>query len=403
MNILHLTPYYAPAWAFGGVVRAVTGLAEAQARAGHRVVVLTADALDRSRSIGATEEVRNGVRIHRARNLIPLLRRRWNLSTPIGVGRTAARLIRRHGFDVLHCHELRTTENLLAAGRACPPDLPRIVSPHGTLPVATGRRWAKRVWDGLFGAALARRMSHVLALTDGEAEEARALWRRLGAPLLERQVTVVPNGVEDFDAPDGLEGAAFRSRWNLGEEPVVLYLGRLAERKRIPLLVSAFARVLDRGARARLVVAGPDEGAEAALRRMVCAFSLEGRVTFTGLLEGKDRIAALRSADVFVLPAAGEGASIAALEAAACGLPLILTEVGIVPEEVEAESAMVVGPMVEDMANAMRRLLDDRPLRERMGRRGRELVGAEYTWTRIAARVVGVYQEVIRRAGRAGP
>lgn len=403
MNLLHVTPYYAPAWAFGGVVSAVTGLAEAQARAGHRVLVLTTNALDRSHRIDAGEEQRNGVLVHRVRNLSPLLRRRWNLSTPIGFAPTAARLIRKHDIHLMHCHEFRTAENVLATGRACSPGLPRIISPHGTLPHTTGNRRAKQGWDRFFGPTLARRMSHVLALTAAEAGEARDLWRRLGHPLQEAQVTVVPNGVEEPPLPGAGEREAFRRRWELGDEPVVIYLGRLTERKRLPLLVSAFAREVRRGLRARLVIAGPDEGALAGLRRQVRALALDNQVRFTGLLESDDRFAALRSADVFVLPASGEGASIAALEAFGCGLPAILTESGIVPQQVEAGAALVVPATVDSLAEALRRLLDDRGLREMMGRQGHEAVIPDLTWPRIAARIDAVYAAVLKRAGRSNP
>ena len=69
LSVLHVTPYYAPAWAFGGVPRAVTDLACAQVAAGHRVTVLTTGVLDATTRIPAREEVRDGVRIVRARIL----------------------------------------------------------------------------------------------------------------------------------------------------------------------------------------------------------------------------------------------------------------------------------------------------------------------------------------------
>ena len=83
MHILHLTPYYAPAYAFGGVTRSVEGMTRALARRGHRVTVLTTDALDQtSRTDAPSDEMLNGVHVLRVRNLSPFLRGRLNLSTP---------------------------------------------------------------------------------------------------------------------------------------------------------------------------------------------------------------------------------------------------------------------------------------------------------------------------------
>ncbi len=108
MNILHVTPYYAPAYAFGGVTRAVEGMARALVRHGHTVTVLTTDALTPTeRCTDPADEMRDGVRVLRARNLFK--RGTLNLSTPIGL----RGLLRDLTPDVIHCHEFRTVENLL--------------------------------------------------------------------------------------------------------------------------------------------------------------------------------------------------------------------------------------------------------------------------------------------------
>ena len=75
MRILHLTPYYKPAYAFGGVVRAVEGMARALVERGHQVTVLTTDAMDYKRRLsGAQDETIDGVRIIRCPNVSTWLR-----------------------------------------------------------------------------------------------------------------------------------------------------------------------------------------------------------------------------------------------------------------------------------------------------------------------------------------
>src|SRR5690349_17601118 len=112
MRILHLTPYYAPAYAFGGVVRSVEGMARALARRGHTVTILTTDALDQqSRYSGDLESVQDGVHVLRTPNVLPRMRGRYNLSTPNLMAKRAEEILPQ--VDVVHCHEFRTVENLL--------------------------------------------------------------------------------------------------------------------------------------------------------------------------------------------------------------------------------------------------------------------------------------------------
>src|SRR5262245_28470780 len=132
LHILHVTPYYAPAWSYGGVVSAVTGLAAAQAEGGHRISVLTTDALRQSVRNPTKREVLDCVEVIRCRNLSNTLHARYNLSLPPGFRSAFERLA--SVIDVIHMHELRTVENLLIGHRK-----PIILSPHGTLPYVTGR------------------------------------------------------------------------------------------------------------------------------------------------------------------------------------------------------------------------------------------------------------------------
>ncbi len=129
MNRLHVIPYYAPAWAYGGSVRAATELTRALVRAGHRVTVLTTDTLSPHERAPVPRETLDGVEVVRARNLSNALRGRLNLSTPRGMAALARSLIVERRIDLVHCHELRTVENLRVAPVAEALDVPVVVSP----------------------------------------------------------------------------------------------------------------------------------------------------------------------------------------------------------------------------------------------------------------------------------
>jgi glycosyltransferase involved in cell wall biosynthesis len=397
MNLLHVIPYYAPAWAYGGVVRATTDLTRALAAAGHTVIVLTTDTLSPSERTVTLEDVIDGVHVYRARNRSNVLRGRLNLSTPVGFEAAARDLIQQYAIQVVHAHEVRTVENWRLAPLINRLGVPLVVSPHGTLPYDTGRRSVKRLWDRLFARRLLPRFDRVIALTAHEADEARAIWSAWGVPLPDERISIVPNGIHVDDFARLPDPAPFRARWKLGAGPVVLFLGRLHERKGLHLLIPAFADAAQSIPDARLLIVGPDEGKRAALDAQVAQLKLGERVIFTGLLTGEDKLAALAAADLFALPAVGEGFSMAVLEAMACGLPILLTPGCNFPEVVPAGAGLVVEREVSALREVLHTLLTDDERRASMGRSARELVHARYTWPQVVTQLEDVYRAVIAR------
>lgn len=382
MNILHVTPYYAPAYAFGGVTRVVEGLARAQAAHGHAVTVLTTDALSQdARWRGPAETRADGVRVLRARNRSVWLRGHANLSTPQGFASLTERALEQ--ADIVHVHELRTVEALAVIPRAAARRLPVLLSPHGTLTRTTGRGLLKAGWDALFGRRLARGVSTVVALNAAEAEDAAALWAQFGLPAPD--TVLVPNGIDPAELV--MEGGSdFRAQHMLGDDVVCLFLGRLHPRKGVLALAQAFAQANVPGS--RLVFAGADDGALAALRPF-----LGERIVYAGFLQGAQRLAALDAADLFALPATGEGQSIAALEAMAVGLPLLLSPGCHLPEAQDAGAALIVPPQPEALAHALARLLTDSALRRQMSRAAAALALQRFTWERAAAQMEAVYRQ----------
>jgi len=385
MRILHLTPYYAPAYAFGGVVRAVEGMAAALVKRGHDVTILTTDALDqRQRCPGPPDETVDDLRVLRRPNVWPRLRGGLNLSTPRSMRRTAEAIL--PTVDVLHIHEFRTLENLLVTPVAQALRKPIVLSPHGTLNLGTGRGRLKTVWDRLLSPGLALRIDHVVALSQAERAEAEALWRGFGKRQRPTRFSVIPNGV-DLPAFDQRKLAAdFRQRYNLGDTPAVLYMGRLQKRKGVDVLVEAFKAS---GAEdASLLIVGPDEGMLPTLRALAAD---DRRIVFTGYLDGEARLGALAAGDVFALPAMGEGQPMAALEAMAAGMPAVLSTGCNLDEAETAGAGYVVEASAAAVAEKLSLLLGDASQRDLMGQRARQLVRERFSWDGVAEKLEDVY------------
>jgi len=147
-------------------------------------------------------------------------------------------------------------------------------------------------------------------------------------------------------------------------------LGRLSEKKSPDLLLTAFSKIPAKvGEReVRLVFAGPDEqGMEARLRKLAKELRVADRTIFSGAVFDDEKWAAYRDADVLVLPAQHENFGNTAAEAAAVGTPVIVTETcGVAP--LLADGGRVIAHEEEALRKALGELLQNEPMRERLGR-----------------------------------
>ena len=119
------------------------------------------------------------------------------------------------------------------------------------------------------------------------------------------------------------------------------------------------------------------------------------RIVFTGYLEGDARLGALAAGDIFALPATGEGQPMAALEAMAAGMPVLLSPGCNLEEVEEAGAGYVVDATVDAFADNMRLCFTDDASRWQMGERARQLVDERYAWDGIAERLEDVYLSVL--------
>ncbi|MBM4236618.1 MAG: glycosyltransferase family 4 protein [Firmicutes bacterium] len=129
---------------------------------------------------------------------------------------------------------------------------------------------------------------------------------------------------------------------------------------------------------------------------------LRERVTFTGRLTIEDLVKQYNTASVVVVPSVYEGFGLPAAEASACATPVIATSGGALPEVIaDGESGLVVPPMdPEALAEAIRSLLSNPDLRERMGNKGRERIQHLFTWQKSAKEHTAYFLEVINEYSR---
>lgn len=229
------------------------------------------------------------------------------------------------------------------------------------------------------------------------------------ATLLERgvppdRVRVVPLGAGLPYAPcrDPEALASLRRRYGL-ERPFLLFVGGAFSRKNLAAAVRAFHLLRDRKrVPHQLVAVGTSRRAARTL--MAAAGldpdALDPDVVCLGAVPDGDMPLFYNAADLLVHPSLAEGFGLPVLEAMACGLPVVSSCLGAMPE-VAGDAAMLVDPrQPEEIAAAAARLLSDRELRARLGRLGQERARG-FTWDRTARETVAVYASVAGRTAEA--
>jgi glycosyltransferase involved in cell wall biosynthesis len=373
----------------GGPAEACVQLARGLAELGHQVEVL---ATDRGESEGGTpwwKEIVDGTRLDI--RLYPLQFPRF-FATSFPLARALAKAV--PAADVVHLHSLYLFHDLVTGLHCRRFGIPYIVRPHGTLDPYIHRRHRGRklAVEFLFQNRVLERAAAIHYTTEEEM--------RLAAPHARNaKGFVVPIGLDlDFYAPRPPE--AFRARWReIGNRRIVLFLGRLHPKKGLDILAQAFADVARGRDDLHLVIAGPDDGARAPTEALLAKLGATGRVTFTGMLRGEEKLAAFGAADVFVLPSRSENFGIAVVEAMVCGLPVVVSDcVNIWREVVDAGAAVAVPCDPSALARALAGLLDDDPRRIEMGRKGAVFARERYDRRRVAAELEAAYRTVMAAA-----
>ncbi len=298
------------------------------------------------------------------------------------------------GFDLLRVHSLRFIgPGALWARRRFRLDVPIVAHHHHLDPSPLNRLIERRVVD------------NVDRVVVGSEFARRQLAAELGCRT--DHVAVVPYGVDERFAPRPRRSDLV-ARYGLGGAAVVLFFGGLKARKNLPLLLDVFARVAPAAPAARLVIAGGGP-LRADLERRARELGLGSRVVFTGYVSEAEKVDHFNLADVFVFPSAMEGFGLAVGEAMSCGLPVIASDRGAIPEIlVDGEGGFLVDPAApERFAERLSVLLAEDGLRAALGKANRARVDARFRWDRCVASTAALYEETVadwRRptAGRLG-
>jgi glycosyltransferase involved in cell wall biosynthesis len=270
---------------------------------------------------------------------------------------------------------------------------PYVYSAMGWVVIDGRSRILKKVYRAIFTRPMARAAECCIAITRREVVD----YMRLG--IDPSRIALIPNGIgpdafdTESDQPD-----LFRRRHGIGSQPFIMFIGRLNPIKGPDLLIGAFARIAARFPEYRLVIAGNNYGFLDELKGLARHQQLEERIIFLGPIFGSEKRSAYRSAALFVIPSRFDTMTIVALEAAAAGAPILLTEQCDFPEIQEANGGLAVDASVGGLAAGLHRLLSRPSELEAMGKRARAFVAREYRWEYVSRQFLDVFRQAVAAA-----
>jgi glycosyltransferase involved in cell wall biosynthesis len=270
-----------------------------------------------------------------------------------------------------------------------------VVFPHGmldpwfkrTYPLKHAKKWLYWPW----AEYRVLRDAHSVLFT---CEEERRLARN-SFWLYRCHERVVSLGISRPSGDADAQRETFLKRFpECNGKRLILFLGRLHEKKGCDLLIRAFAAVASSDSKLQLVMAGPEQQDSAQWRDLANELGVAARIIWTGMLGGDLKWGALRAAEVFVLPSHQENFGIAVAEALACGIPVLISHQVNIWREIAGDGAGLVQPDTVEGTTALLRdwLTKSSEERDQMRAAARRCFADRFEIDRAASNLLNVLQ-----------
>lgn len=360
----------------GGAELVAHNLTVSIAQKGHEIVVFTT-----SISSKDTIERHNNVELYR-----------YSKNFSIGAANISPKLLYKplgHEVDIVHAHAGNPPAPIAAYWYAKKKHKPFVVSCHGDVQWNWGG-FVRRTSVCLYGKyILDKILSYadvVISASEYYINNSKFLWK------YRDKIVVIPYGINlaDFD----IQYLKDECRAKLGlpsDDRIVLFLGGFAPHKGPDVLLKAMPKIVNEAPDAKLVFVGNGR-MRAELEGLSKKLDVEEHIKFAGFVDNISKALYYKSSDVFVLPSFSECSPLVNLEAMACGIPIVASNIGGVPDSVsDGENGLLVPPGdPEALADAIIYLLENEDVGKRMGKNGRTKV-EYYSWEKVAEETEKVY------------
>jgi glycosyltransferase involved in cell wall biosynthesis len=227
-------------------------------------------------------------------------------------------------------------------------------------------------------------MDRIITVSESSAADTTRIFR-----LPEDKVRVVPNGIDT---------GVFKRVDRVEKEPdSIVMVGNTEDRKKGVIFLLQAIQLLRGDVDVKLSIVDRQGDYTKYAPKLVQENGLEDVVTFTGRLSVDELVRRYSVSQIAVTASVYEGFGLPCAEAMSCGTPVIATRAGALPEIVGNDGAGILVPPADPpaLAAAIRRLLADEPLRQRMGEAARKRIEESFSWEIAAKKTLEVYEEVL--------
>lgn len=198
------------------------------------------------------------------------------------------------------------------------------------------------------------------------------------------------------EASTSLNPAAGKAGGIRPQQPYLLFVGTLEPRKNLARLLRAYGRLAGNTDVPDLVIAGGRGWGDTGLAGLLKQMKLKQRVHLTGFVDDVQLQALYQGAHALVIPSLYEGFGLPALEAMSCGVPVIASSTSALPETV-GDAALLVNPYSEaEIATAIMRLVEDRPLRSELSLKAQQR-SRLFSWQQSAQQTLDLFEQTLAR------
>lgn len=388
MKIVQIVPYFYPAWAYGGPAKLVYDTSLYFSSKGHQVTVITSDAYDRVHRMPQSLRLHNlpNLTVRYFRNAVNYLAYTYNIFFTPGMYGQVIPDIRR--ADVVHIHDFYTAQNVWIGLLCFMFKTPYILSVHGCLEEKrmAQRSLFKSIFLSLFGRSLLLNASYVIATSDNEIRAYKL------SGIQSKKIMMVGHGVSLNEFISSLSKEASRAKLHLPPKiPIITFLGRIHKIKGLNLLVAAIEMLKSK--KLHFVIAGSDDGYLQTLKQDIQKRKLSKHITLMATCFGEKKAQLFKASDIFVYPSYSEGFSLGILEAAAAGLPLVLSEGCHFPLVAKKKAGIIVKADASEIATAIMKFVDNNTLKISTGLQAKKLVETYYSMSVIGDKLLKIYSQ----------
>jgi len=273
---------------------------------------------------------------------------------------------------------------------------PFIISPRGTIydeAINMRSKYKKKIFLTLIGKYYLKASNAIHYTSQNEQDKS---FKYTGSKGF-----IIPNGLDLAEYSRLPKKDEFKNKYPaLRGKKIILFLGRISPKKGLDILIDSFRKLNKIRENVFLVIVGPDnENYKEDLIKIIKSYGLQNKIIFTGFLDGYDKLSVLVDSDVFVLPSYSENFGMSVIEAMACRVPVVISNmVGISNSIKENQAGIIVEANSNSVTNGILKLMDNDELTKNIISNAYVYVSDNYDIKKVAKKMINIYERIVSNA-----